>query len=209
MADELHVHAHALEQIAQEEHLRADAGELGRQAQVGRHIDFVGHGRQIIGGRAGVLHIGDDGLAARGAEMRQRFAQLAEGGHAGAVAVGAQVDELHRGIRGGGVDGLHGIPDAEDVGRLHAAAHDQGRRIHVAEGAALLRLLTDHQVAQVDLEHAGLGQGGLAAARRSHRAYHPEGQDEADDSHDEEAANDGQDHFDKIFHDKKSKISQK
>ena len=124
--------------------------------------------------------------------------------HAGEVAVRAEVDVFDGRVLRRSVHGLHGIPDADDVG-AGSAAGEQGRGVHPAQRVGVLRLLAQGDLGQVDAEHAGLGQDSLAAAGGRSRADEAHHEDETDDVDQKEAADDGQDHFDKIFHDEKRK----
>ena len=205
MADQLHVDTQAAEQVAEENHLGTDADHLGLSAQVRRHVDLVGDRGEIVGGRPGRLHIGNNGLAA-GTETGQGGADLTEVGHAGDVAVRAQVDILDGRILRGCVDRLYGVPKADNRAGRRTAAGKQGHGIEIAEGVVFQRLLAEADLRQVEAQDAGLGQDGLAAAGRDGGAEQPETQDQADDPDQDNAAHDGQGHFDKIFHCVKGKF---
>ena len=137
--------------------------------------------------------------------MRQGLPQLTERGGAGDVAVGAEVDVFDRRIRGGGVHGLHGIPDADGLGAAGSSGQ-QGRGIHPGQRIRILGLLAERHLGQVEAQDAGFGQGRGAAAGGEHRAEEAEAEDKTDNSDQEDAADDGKDHFDKIFHRDKRNI---
>ena len=198
VADQLDVDAELLQQVAEEDHLRADAGQRRVAADAVGHIDLVGHGSEVVGARAQAFEVGDDGFAARGAEVLERLAQLLEVGYAGGVAVGAEINVLDRRVFGGGVHGLHGIPDADDGRGGGLTAHQQGRRVQRAEGIGAAGLLAEHGFVHVDLEDTLPGEDRLGARREG--SQHAEEEEEANDPGDEDAADHSQNHFDKIFH---------
>ena len=108
--------------------------------------------------------------------------------------VRAEEDILDAGIGRGGLDGLHGVPEAH--GRA-AGGHPEQRDTR-AEGL-VHRLLAQGELLHVDVQHAFAREDRLAAAE-AHRADHREQQEKADELHHDERADHGQHHFDKIFH---------
>ena len=110
------------------------------------------------------------------------------------MTAAAQEDVFDGRVRGGRLDRLDRIPEA-DGGNL-GAAHERGR---AAEGE-LLRLFGEDEFVVVDVQDPFARKDRLGAAGKSGRTGHAEKEDESEDPDDEQAAEDGQHHFDKIFH---------
>ena len=192
MADELHIEPGLVEQVLEVEGLRAKAHQAAVCTLILRHIDLVGNGIQIETAGAGILGPGDDGLAAE-TELFQRFAQLSRGRYACAAGIGLEVDELHSGVGGRSLYGLHGFEDAQ--GNLILP-------LNHCHGVCRHFLLGNGHFRKIDGEHSRAGQRGAALAGGGLGSR----TDYAGDDHkhknvrNQDAANHGKKRFEELFH---------
>ena len=192
MADELVVHAHFVQDVLEEDHPSGETGHLDHAAVVRSHVYLISGRGKVIGAVGGVLRVGDDGLAAP-AELGEGVAELLQVGDAGGGSVRTQEDILDAGIGRRRVDGLDGVPEAHG-GDIGVTTERKTAQLVVG------RLLGDGELRHVQVQHAFAGKDGLAAAQGGHAAHHHEKQEKADQLHQDECADDGQHHFDKLFH---------
>ena len=161
---------------------------------VGGHINLVGGGGQIVGTVGRRFGVGNHGLSAF-PELGQGHAELFYVGHSGDEVIGPQEDILDAGVRGGHVDGLDGVPNTQGGDHAHAEGrHDTGGH------GVLLGLFGQGEIGHVDIQHAVLGEGGLAAACSQGAAEEDHHKDEANQTNHDEAADHGQHSLHKLFH---------
>ena len=192
--DELHVHAHFIQDVLEENQLGREAKQAVGIAMGRCHVNLIGHRREIVRPVPGGLRIGYHRLSA-GAEGLQGPAELFQLGHAGCSAIGPQVNELDSRVVGGFLQGHYGVVDAH--GRKHTG--HSGQR-ETGSGFAH-GLLSQRELGEVDVQHSpALGKGGGALAQGCHTAQHHQEKHEANHGHHNKRGNDRQHCLDKIFH---------
>ena len=191
VADQLDVHAEAVQQVFQIEHLQRDADNAAVAATARGHEYLVGRRAEIEAAVGGILEVGDHRFAAL-VEQLDGHAEFLQGRRRSIPAVGLEVEAAHSRVVSRGDDGVAGIPEADRLGAEHAAEKVRGRDIR--------RLLVHMEGGQVHDQNAVPGQRGLLLEGADDAPDQCGNDQECDEPHDGDAGDDGEKIADERFH---------